>query len=121
MKVLVAQSCLTLQPHGLCSPPGSSVHGISQARILEWVAISSPQGIFPTQELNSSLSCFLYWLADSLPLAPLGKPMVVVHLSENLFLLRTSACCSEKLALEYTSHLFIAFILQFTSTAEQCS
>ena len=25
-----------------CSPPGSSVHGISQARILEWIAISSP-------------------------------------------------------------------------------
>ena len=27
-----------------CSPPGSSVHGISQARILEWVAISSSRG-----------------------------------------------------------------------------
>ena len=31
----------SLQPHGLYSLPGSSVHGISQARILEWVAISS--------------------------------------------------------------------------------
>ena len=28
-----------LQTHGLCSPPGSFVHGILQARILEWVAI----------------------------------------------------------------------------------
>ena len=38
---LVAKSCLTLcSPMG-CSPPGSSVHGISQARILEWAAISS--------------------------------------------------------------------------------
>ena len=37
--VLVAQSCLTVQPMD-CSPPESSVHGISQARILEWVAIS---------------------------------------------------------------------------------
>ena len=37
----VVMSYLTLlQPHGLYSPPGSSVHGISQARILEWVAIS---------------------------------------------------------------------------------
>ena len=27
-----------------CSPPGSSVHGVSQARILEWVAISSSRG-----------------------------------------------------------------------------
>jgi len=37
-----------------CSPPGSSVHGISQARILDWVAISS-LGIFPTQRSNPSL------------------------------------------------------------------
>ena len=39
---LVAQLCCTLsQTHGLYKLPGSSVHGISQARILEWVAISS--------------------------------------------------------------------------------
>ena len=38
------QSCLTdCDPLG-CSPPGSSVHGISQARILEWVVISSSRG-----------------------------------------------------------------------------
>ena len=36
--VLVAQSCLTLCDLMGCSPPGSSVHGILQARILEWVA-----------------------------------------------------------------------------------
>ena len=33
----------SLQPHGL-SPPGSSVHGVLQARILEWVAISFSRG-----------------------------------------------------------------------------
>ena len=33
------QSCLTLCDPMDCSPPGSSVHGILQARILEWVAI----------------------------------------------------------------------------------
>ena len=37
--VLVSHSCLTLRPHGLYSPPGSSVHGILQARIVEWVAM----------------------------------------------------------------------------------
>ena len=42
--VLVAKSCLTLCNLVDCSPPGSSVHGISQARILEWVAISSSRG-----------------------------------------------------------------------------
>ena len=34
----VAQSCLTLSDPMDCSPPGSSVHGVLQARVLEWVA-----------------------------------------------------------------------------------
>ena len=40
MKVLVTQSCPTLCHPMDCSPPGSSVHGILQAKVLEWVAIS---------------------------------------------------------------------------------
>ena len=40
----VTESCLTLTDPIDCSPPGSSVHGISQARILEWVAISFCRG-----------------------------------------------------------------------------
>ena len=39
-----APSCLTLCDPVDCSPPGSSVHGIFQARILEWVAISFSRG-----------------------------------------------------------------------------
>ena len=39
LKVLVAQSGLTLCDPTDCSPPGSSVHGILQARILGWVAV----------------------------------------------------------------------------------
>ena len=35
-----AQSCLTLRDPMDCSLPGSSVHGIFQARVLEWVAIA---------------------------------------------------------------------------------
>ena len=35
----VAQSCLTLSDPMDCSPPGSSIHGIFQARVLEWGAI----------------------------------------------------------------------------------
>ena len=38
-----AQSCLTLWPMD-CSPPSSSVHGLFQAKILEWVAISYSKG-----------------------------------------------------------------------------
>ena len=37
------------------SPPGSSIHGILQARITEWVAIPFIQGISPTQESNPGL------------------------------------------------------------------
>ena len=44
MKVLVAQSCLTLCNPMDCRPPGSSVHGIFQARILDWAAISFSRG-----------------------------------------------------------------------------
>ena len=36
----VAQSCPTLSNAMDCSPPGSSIHGILQARVLEWVAIA---------------------------------------------------------------------------------
>ena len=36
----VAQSCLTLSDPMDCSPPGSSVHGVFQARALEWGAIA---------------------------------------------------------------------------------
>ena len=41
---LVAKSCPTLCDPTDCSPPGSSVHGISQARVLEWVAIPFCRG-----------------------------------------------------------------------------
>ena len=43
---LVAQSCLTLCDPTDCSPAGSSAHGILQARILEWVAISFSNSLF---------------------------------------------------------------------------
>ena len=54
-----------------CSPPGSSVQGILQARILEWVAISSSRG--SSQPRNQThVSC----LADRFfTTAPLRKPI----------------------------------------------
>ena len=67
--MLVTQSCPTLYDPMDCSLPGFSVHGIFQARILEWIAISSLlQRIFPTQYWTciSSVSCiaggfFTWW------------------------------------------------------------
>ena len=54
-----------------CSPPCSSVHRISKARTLEWVAFLL-QGIFLTQGLNPQL---LHWQADSLPLSHQRSPL----------------------------------------------
>ena len=45
MHASLLQSCLTLYDPMDCSPPGSSVHGILQARIMEWVAMSSSREI----------------------------------------------------------------------------
>ena len=55
MIVLVTQSCPTLCNPMYCRPPGSSVHGILQARILEWVAIVFSRGIFQIQGSNLDL------------------------------------------------------------------
>ena len=54
-----------------CSLPGSSVHGISQARILEWVTISFSREIFSTQGSKSHL---LLWQVVSLLLSYQGSP-----------------------------------------------
>ena len=66
----------SLQPYERYSPPGSSDHGILQARILEWGAMSLLQGIFPTVGTNPCLLYLLHWQAGSLPLAPPGNPMI---------------------------------------------
>ena len=78
MEVLDAQSGLTLFNPMDCSPPGSSVHGTSQARILEWVAISySRRSSRPRDRIR--VSCIgkqvLYHLS------PQGSPF---HFSEAL-------------------------------------
>ena len=49
-EVKVAQSCLTLCDSVNCGPPGSSVHGILQARIWEWVAIPFSRSSWPRNE-----------------------------------------------------------------------
>ena len=61
------------------SPPGSCVHGILQARILEWVAMPSFRGIFlPRDQIKSCLR-FLRWQGGSLLQAPPGKPYSTVE------------------------------------------
>ena len=69
MKVLVTQSCPTLCSPMDCSLLGSSVHGIFQIRILEWVAISFSRG--PSQpRYQPYISCLWHWWVYSLQLVP---------------------------------------------------
>ena len=56
VKMLVAQSGLTLCDPINCSPKGSSVHGILQARILEWVALPFSRGSSQPRD-GTSVSC----------------------------------------------------------------
>ena len=65
--LVVSDSCNPMD----CSPPGSSVHGLFQATILEWVAISFSRGSSPPKG-RTHVSCV--WQADSLSLSHLGSP-----------------------------------------------
>ena len=74
------KSCLTLRPHGL-QPTRLLCHGMLQARVLEWVAISfsrgsSPPGIRPRSRALQ---------AEALPSEPPGKPI-------SLFMVKKSPC-----------------------------
>ena len=83
MKSEVTQSCLTLSDPMDCSLPGSSVHGIFQARVLEWVAISfSRRSSWSRDQTQVSWivgRCFTIWATRKsfwdirLPLIPLQR------------------------------------------------
>ena len=94
----VAQSCPTLCDPVDCSPPGSSVHGILQARVLEWVAISFSRGssrprdrtqvsrtagrrfnLWATREAHRYLSNFLYADLDFLSEINILKTFFFLH------------------------------------------
>ena len=72
----VAQSCLTLSNHIDCSLPASSIHGVFQARVLEWGAIAF-----------SSVKCYRFQVGGSMvrevprvgPLPGEGQEVVLSH------------------------------------------
>ena len=81
-EVLVTQSCLTLCNPIDCSSPGSSVHGISQARMLKWVAISSSRGSSrPRDQIRIPHLAGRFFTAE-----PLGRPHETAysHLNINM-------------------------------------
>ena len=68
----------SLRPH--CSLPSSSVHGISQAKILKWVAISFSRGSSWPRD-RTQVSCVGRWI-----LYQPGKPIWMQHVFKNLFI-----------------------------------
>ena len=72
-----------------CSPPGSSVHGISPGKNTGVGCHALLQGIFPTQGSNPHLLCVLHWQAGLYHKSHLGRhptPLVVTSFSEQYFL-----------------------------------
>ena len=70
---MCAQSCLTLCYPMDYSPPGSPVHGIFQARILEWIATSSSRGFLANRWGNNGNSYRIYFFV-----APKSLQMLTV-------------------------------------------
>ena len=81
--MLVAQSCLTLCDTMDCSPPGSSVHEIFQARILEWITISFSRGSSQPRD-GTQVSCTAgrFFLPTELQ----GKPIYTISFDFCLWL-----------------------------------
>jgi len=94
VKVKVSQSCLTL-----CDPMDYIVHGILQARILEWVAFPFSKGIFPTQGSNPvshiAGGFFTSWATSKVCVLIFNIYMLKVHVinSISLFLCNFWGLC----------------------------
>ena len=88
---LVAKSCLTLCDPMDCSPPGFSLYGVFQARILEWAAIFLLQDIFPTKLSNLHLLCLLHCGLILYPLSHWGS----ILLGENKEELSCAPCSKD--------------------------
>ena len=82
------QSCLTLCDPLDCRPPGSSVHGILQSRILEWVAMPFSGGSSSSRD-QTCLLCLLHCMWIFLPTGPPGKPFFLLKDNKNFPLLDT--------------------------------
>ena len=85
-QVLVIESCPTLCNPMDCSPPGSSVHGILQARILERVAISFSRGSFQPRN-RTQVSCFTdrFFTGWATREAPIKQGLALKELTKHFF------------------------------------
>ena len=127
VEAVVSQLCLTLCRHMDCSLPGYSVHGILQARILEWVAISFSGGSswwrnwtqvsciaggffinWATREAWSSSDIEVYLL--------ISKHGLTSHCIINTVLLTVEICISNSAALWSENSVYRKLILDFVQS-----
>ena len=110
----------SLWPYGLCSPLGSSVHGILQARTIKWVAIPSSRGSSWLRDWTH-VSCLLLWQVGSLPLALPGKLFVFLSVMDESSYYSTSSSAFGVVIVQdfdhsnrwiVMSHCFIMFFVQ---------
>ena len=118
------QSCLTLRPYGVYSPPaGSSVHEILQARLLDWVAEYLSRGSSQPRDRTHVFST----AGRFLTVGPLGKPQFpwskkgICFVRSSWFFSLISLEISEKFYQD--EHWFCTWIevsVQFSSVAQSC-
>ena len=93
--MIVALSCPNLWDSMNYGLPDSTVHGISQARILDWVAVPFSRGSSQPRDWTEPESATLQ--ADSLPAEPQGKPKSIevgsLSLLQQVFLTQESNLC----------------------------
>ena len=106
------QSYLTLCNPADCSPPGSSVHGISQARILEWVATSSSRGSSRPRDWTqvSSIAGRLFTTE------PQGKPVIRIQELLRIFCL-TPLCKTLSIVVQSLSRVWL-FAVPWTAALQ---
>ena len=78
MHAKLLQLCLTLFDPMDCNSLGFSVHGVSRARISEWVAVISSREYSWPWDRTSNFLHLLHWQVGSLPLVPPGKPQIII-------------------------------------------
>ena len=96
-----------------CSPPGSSVHGILQARILEWVAMPSSRGFSPPRDQTQTnlLTCSDYIVTRSRVLVIVSTPTPWITLDQLPLLSGPPLLCPSLDGLHWLKNPFIDLLL----------
>ena len=118
VKALVTQSCLTLCDHMDRSPPGSSVHGILQARILEWVPIPFSSGSsWPRDRTGVSHITGRFFTVSVTREAPNNSILSVKNLDADdvIIIVNTSTALFMYQALFYTLSYILTSLLFMTT------